>query len=161
MIPRRSVLPFVLAIALLSLAAGTAGAAEKAGWAYGLANSLMSPYCPGRSLPDCPSPQAAQLREWIVAQEGLGRERSEVERELVDRYGETILQAPRARGFGLAAWVMPLLAVAAGGVVVVIFLRRQGAGAGRETLPPALARTSGAYDAELDRRLDAELGGRE
>ena len=38
---------------------------EKARAAYALSRELMSPYCPGRTLADCPSPDAAALREEI------------------------------------------------------------------------------------------------
>ena len=47
------------------------------GWGYHLANELMSPYCPGRTLNDCPSSQAAELKSWILAQEQAGRSQAE------------------------------------------------------------------------------------
>mgnify|MGYP001813744597 FL=1 len=72
------------------------GAEEKSGWGYQLSKEVMSPYCPGRALSDCPSPQAGELREWIVEQENAGVSRSEVEQELFRVFGDQILQAPRA-----------------------------------------------------------------
>lgn len=151
----------VVAALLTSCVAGVAIAADEAGWGYGLANSLMSPYCPGRSLPDCPSAQAAQLREWIIAQDTAGRARADVESELIERYGEEILQAPRARGFGLTAYVTPLLAFLVGGVVVAVFLRRQGR---RMETPGAESRpdhVAARHDPDLERALEAELTGRD
>jgi cytochrome c-type biogenesis protein CcmH/NrfF len=121
----------------------------------------MSPYCPGRSLPDCPSPQAAQLREWIIAQETAGRARAEVESELLERYGEEILQAPRARGFGLTAYVAPLLAFLAGGVVVALFLRRQGRRVAAGTDVPGSEPPRTPHDRDLEQTLEAEMAGRE
>ena len=40
-------------------------AVERARRAYALAGELLSPYCPGRTLADCPSPDAGALREEI------------------------------------------------------------------------------------------------
>lgn len=145
-----------LILSCVALAPGAAGAEDAPGWSYDLSNHLMSPYCPGRSLPDCPSPQAAELRQWIVTQEHEGRTRAEVEEQLFARYGEVILQAPKASGFGLAAYVIPVLLSLAGAALLVVFLRRQTAGA-----VPRAAAAPGAptppLDPELERALDEEL----
>jgi cytochrome c-type biogenesis protein CcmH/NrfF len=144
------------ALAVLILAGVTAAAPvradDAAGWSYQLSNELMSPYCPGRTLPDCPSSQAAELRHWIVDQENVGRSRKEVEAQLVARYGDEILQAPKATGFGLAAYVVPVLLSLAGAALLVVFLRRIVATpAARAGAPPA------PLDPELERLVDEEL----
>ena len=77
-----------------------AASAEPVGWAHALSRDMMSPVCPGRSLADCPSPQAESLRLWIVVQESTGRSRADVEAELYERYGDAIRGAPRAEGWG-------------------------------------------------------------
>ena len=69
----------------------------------------MSPFCPGRTLASCPSPQAAELVQWIVMQEAAGATREEVIEILVERYGEEILGAPPAEGITLWAYVFPVL----------------------------------------------------
>ncbi|MCC6641594.1 MAG: cytochrome c-type biogenesis protein CcmH [Deltaproteobacteria bacterium] len=123
------------------------------GWGEGLASELMSPYCPGRALPDCPSPQAAELRQWIVVQEREGRTRDDVLRQLLARFGDEMLQKPRARGFGLTAYGMPIASVVSGGVLLVVFLRR-------ETVRRSGAAASSPYapaDAELGRLVDEEF----
>ena len=109
--------------ALLALA-GPAVADEPEPWAYQLWRETMSPYCPGRTLADCPSSQADTLRLWIQLQEAAGRTREDVEAELIERYGDAILSAPRAQGLGLAAYLLPGLAFVAGGLLLVAFLRR-------------------------------------
>lgn len=135
--------------------AGSARAAEeeKPGWGYGLANELMSPYCPGRALPDCPSPQATELRQWIVAQDGAGRSKAEVMRQLLERFGEGLLQKPPASGFGLAAYVIPIAGVLAGGALLLVFFRRQAARSAPSAAAPRLA----PVDPELERLVDEEF----
>jgi len=126
-------------------------------WSTDLSHDLMSPYCPGRTLHDCPSPQAEKLRLWIAAQEQGGRERGEVEQELYRVYGDEIRSAPRARGWGLTAYALPVAAMLAGGALLAVFLRRQVARAAAAPAPPPAAAAPG--DRELEQLVDEELGG--
>lgn len=134
---------------------GMAGAAQaaEAGWSHALAHELMSPYCPGRALPDCPSSQATELRTWIVAQEAAGRTQEEVMAQLLARFGDEVLQKPRADGFGMAAYLIPVVAVAVGATVLLRFLRRQRAGATATPSAPRLA----PVDPELERVVEQEF----
>ncbi len=144
--------------AALLLGASTATAQGEAtavpeGWAYKLPNQLMSPFCPGRTLSACTSPQADDLRMWLIVQEASGRSREDVEAELFERYGDVLRPAPLAEGFGLTAYVFPVIAFLAGGVVVVVFLRRQTRAAAHPE-PSSLV-----SDPELERVIDQELAG--
>jgi cytochrome c-type biogenesis protein CcmH/NrfF len=90
---------------------------------------------------------------WLIVQEAAGRSREDVEAELFERYGDVLRPAPRAEGFGMTAYVFPVLAFLAGGVIVVVFLRRQTRAAAMpqpSSLPP---------DPELERIIDQELAG--
>jgi len=100
-------------------------------WAGGpedLANRIsvevMSPYCPGVTLHDCPTDAAVQLRERILgwARDGWSRER--ILDRLEAEYGASIRSTPPASGAGLWAWVMPAVAVGAGFVVAAAVARR-------------------------------------
>ena len=150
----RTLASLLLGLAVLVGAAPRATAAE--GWAYDVMNELMSPYCPGRPLADCPSPQAQTLRMWLIVQEANGRSREEVEAEVVARYGESILAAPKAQGIGLTAYVMPALAFLAGGGLLFWFLRRQT----RSAPPPAPPAPGAPLDPELERLVDEQLAQR-
>ena len=141
-------------LAGLLLLAGACGGEKPAGWAYDLSHELMSPFCPGRTLPDCPSPQAAELQQWIREQERIGRSRGDVEAELVTQFGDVILQSPRARGFGLAAYLIPALLLLSGGSLLAYFLHRQ---TRPSQLAPPAAGGLRSVDPELERRLEAEL----
>jgi cytochrome c-type biogenesis protein CcmH/NrfF len=152
----RGVRRLVLAAAIaLAIAPMDAPAAEEAAetWHYETWNTLMSPYCPGRTLLDCPSGQATELREWIAAQEKAGRTQKEVEDELYAQFGDVILQAPKASGFGLAAYVIPVVGVVLGALFLFVFLRRQSV-----DVPPSPP-LAGAPppDPELDRLIDEEM----
>ena len=135
---------------LAAVPASAEPAVQPQGWAYDLADELMSPYCPGRTLAECPSPQAQTLRMWLVVQEAAGRSEAEVKDELVERFGKQILPTPPAAGFGLAAYIVPVAAFVAGGALLWAFLRRQT----RERPRPAAA---APVDPELARLVDEEL----
>jgi cytochrome c-type biogenesis protein CcmH len=145
-----------LALLLLGVvyALPASGEGEKIGWGYQLSREMMSPYCPGRALSDCPSPAAAELRQWIVDQEKAGVSRSEVEKELFRVFGDELRQAPRAEGMGLVAYVIPALAFVAGGTLVVFFLRRQRSGIPGSDSPPA---AEALRDPALEQRVEEEL----
>jgi cytochrome c-type biogenesis protein CcmH/NrfF len=136
-------------------------------WAYDAAHELMSPFCPGRTLAECTSPQAGELRAWIVVQAAAGRSRDEVYEELYERYGNKIRPTPKAEGIGLTAYALPIGAFLAGGVLVVVVLRRLTAGGGapepavarRPGAPAVVAAASTSEDAELQRIVDEELRG--
>jgi cytochrome c-type biogenesis protein CcmH len=122
-----------LAGALLLLALGVAApaAADSTGdeqWAYELSHNLMSPYCPGRTLSDCPSPQADELRLWILEQARAGATKEEVEAELFRSFGDQLRQAPRAEGIGLLAYAVPGVFLLAGAALLAAFLRRSRGG---------------------------------
>ena len=104
------------------IASAQQGAA--AGWAYALPHELMSPFCPGRTLAQCTSPQAEQLRQWILLQESAGASEDEVRANLLDRYSDSILSAPRAEGWGLSAYLLPAVFFVGAGALVFFFLQR-------------------------------------
>ncbi|MBM4383868.1 MAG: cytochrome c-type biogenesis protein CcmH [Deltaproteobacteria bacterium] len=139
-----AVLSFVLVAFFMS---APAIAQSEEGWGYALSNELMSPWCPGFSLPDCSSGYAQDLRMWILEQERLGRPEADVKAEILARYGEKMLQAPEAKGRGVLAYVIPGVVIALGLALIVTFLRRQG----------TPAQVPAAADASALSRVDAEL----
>lgn len=161
----------VVCFATAAASAESAPAASESGFAYDLAGELMSPFCPGRTLAACPSPQAGELIQWIALQEAAGATRDEVVAQLIERHGEEILGAPPARGITLWAYVFPILGFIGFGGVALVVLRRL---VGRPARVPAVAvgtnaaasRESGTSDAatasreELARIVDAELAER-
>ncbi|MEZ4381634.1 MAG: cytochrome c-type biogenesis protein CcmH [Nannocystaceae bacterium] len=51
-----------------------------------LSHDLMSPYCPGRTIATCPSPQARKLENEMLVKAEAGMSREEIESELVARF---------------------------------------------------------------------------
>jgi cytochrome c-type biogenesis protein CcmH len=66
---------------------------------------------------------AAQMRGIVRERLAAGDSPEQVVQYFVDKYGEWILLAPRARGFTLLVWLVPALAVVAGLAVTVLRLR--------------------------------------
>jgi len=134
-------------------------------WAYSLAHDLMSPFCPGRTLAACPSPQADQLRQWILFQAAAGLTQGQIEESLFERFGDVLLSAPKAEGgWGISAYAIPiggfLFGLAFAGWMIARLAR-----AAPEPVPTTLPDPSVAAagveisDAELNRLVDEEFAG--
>lgn len=120
-----------------------------------LSNDLMSPYCPGRTIAACPSPQARQLEDHILAEAQAGKSREDIEAALVQRFGDDIVGYRPQPVLLYGSALVGLLAL----VAVVVTGRRwarrpAAAGVG---LGAAAVATAGAApsQAELDRLEDA------
>jgi cytochrome c-type biogenesis protein CcmH/NrfF len=120
----------------------------------GLSRTIMSPFCPGKTIDSCPSPRAQAWREeirgWLA--EGASAE------EITAR-----LQA-RAPGFDLSGrpgagwdWALPVGAMALATLWLLLYLRRLRTG---EAGPRRESHTTASRPKRLealDARLDEEL----
>lgn len=121
----RGVFPILAAVLVALLFAPSAGrAADARGDAAELSAALMSPFCPGLLLTNCPSANAQALRREIEERFAQGESRDAIEEDLVSRYGEAIRGAPRARGLGMVAWVLPAIAGGMTLAFAIIAVRR-------------------------------------
>lgn len=118
--------------------------------ATSIAREIMSPFCPGVTLHDCPSAQADELRAEIVDWARNGWSRDRIMARLVSEYGEDVRALPPAEGSGLFAWLLPLLAVSVGGVIAWFLPRRW-------TARRVQQKSSPNPTSQEQRRLDAEL----
>lgn len=141
----------LLAAAGLVLAVPTGALAAPQDVANAVANEVMSPYCPGVTLHDCPSSSAQEMRDEIGAWAEDGMTKDQILDRLEDEFGPSIRAVPPVEGSGLLAWLLPGLAVAGGAVVAVVLARRW---AGRTPGPgiPVVAASP-----EAGARLQAEL----
>lgn len=132
-----------------------------------LQTNIMSPYCQGLTLADCPTSGAVAMRERIRAWLVEGHSEEWIMEQLVAEFGEWIRSAPAFAGFGLLAWLTPGAALILGGVWIGAYMRRQtGEDAGdleeSASVPdegPAVAPVAAdeARFRELEKRVEAEL----
>jgi cytochrome c-type biogenesis protein CcmH len=120
-----------------------------------LEHEVMCPTC-HTLLELSHAPIADRMRAFIQRRIAAGDSDSEIKRRLVAQFGEGVLAAPPAQGFGLLAWLTPLAGFVAVGATIAVTLRRwrkqhqleypQGERSRPMQLDPALAR-------QLDREL--------
>lgn len=113
-----------------------------------IAATVMSPYCPGRLLRDCPSGQAAQLKTDIHNRLEAGESSTQIIDDLIAKFGEELRAAPKAEGFGLLAWVTPFFFLIAGMIIAFVWLRGRRRGEEAAFSP---------LDKEAEARLNSEL----
>lgn len=90
--------------------------------AEAVAGRVMSPYCTGLLVTDCPTRQSAELRSHIEEKVELGWTNRQIDRWLVANYGEQVLGRPR----GIVSWIVPIGAATIGLVVLgSVLIRRK------------------------------------
>ena len=117
--------------------------------AHRIFSELMSPYCPGLMLADCPSPDAFELRAEIRARLAAGETPTQVKEDLYARFGDSIRATPEPRDWGLLLWAAPFVVLAASFAALAWYLAHRRA----VTVPDLLP----ANDRALEHRLDDEL----
>lgn len=89
-----------------------------------VASQLRCPVCQGVSIEDSPTDLARDMRNVIRDQLAAGRSPEEVKAYFISKYGEWVLLEPEPRGFNLAVYVLPILALAGGTGLVAASVRR-------------------------------------
>jgi cytochrome c-type biogenesis protein CcmH/NrfF len=145
----RSVAGVVLAV-FLGLSPASAQQDPKADAAR-IFDEVMSPFCPGLTLADCPSPQAFELRDQIATRLAAGEQPDAVVSDLVARYGVRILADPSNTRVGAVAWGTPIVVAVFGALALAAFVRRSVRHSLHAKAP------SYAANPELDRLLDEQL----
>lgn len=89
-----------------------------------VAAELRCPVCQGLSIQDSPTELALEMRAVIRDQLAEGRSPEEVKEYFVSKYGEWILMEPKAEGFNLAVYVLPVVGLIAGATFVFFTARK-------------------------------------
>ncbi|MEN8374452.1 MAG: cytochrome c-type biogenesis protein [Gemmatimonadota bacterium] len=89
-----------------------------------IASGLRCVVCQGLSIEDSPAELAREMRAIVKEQVTAGRSSEEIEAYFVARYGEFVLLEPRAEGFNLLVYGLPMAAMALGALFVLRFVRR-------------------------------------
>ncbi len=91
--------------------------------AQALDKSLICPICPGETIDQSQVALAKQMQVAVRDMLAEGSNEREIQDFFVERYGESVLAAPRKEGFSLMVWVVPPLGMA-GGLVALYFVVR-------------------------------------
>jgi len=110
--------------------------------AFDIAQRTMSPFCPGRTLADCPSGMATEWRQDIRAMLKQGKSAAEIQRILNQRAGTNLTGTPESS----LGWALPVgLCLGALGVLAVVLRRIR-----REETPSEQAGRRNADDKDDD-----------
>lgn len=107
---------------VLSLSSAAAAAPEDV--ANDISMHVMSPFCPGVTLHDCPTENATALRERIVTMVEQGFTRGQILDFIEREYGVATRATPDPSGTGILVWLLPGVA-AIGGAAIAWHLARR------------------------------------
>jgi len=107
-----------------------------------VASELRCPVCQGESIQDSPAALAQEMKAIVREQLAAGRTPDEVKAYFVEKYGEWILLRPKARGWNVLVYVLPLLALVVGGLVIARAMRRWSGATNRQTVEEAQQETA-------------------
>lgn len=140
------------------VAAAPASDAEVQRKAQSISRQTMSPFCPGRTLSDCPSESAAQWRRDIYRMVEQGDTAQQIQEELERRAGGDLSGSPhREAGYGLS------IGLAAAAVAVLFGLLHwiRGRQQDSDETPTGAEQDDGSpqelTDPSLDERLEQDL----
>lgn len=127
--------------------------------AQSIARQTMSPFCPGRTLADCPSEHAAAWRMDIQKMVERGDSPQQIQEELERRAGGDLSGSPhRGVGYGLS------IGLAFAALAILVGLLRVLRGRKQDVAPGSPEGTEGSdppgpvvTDTDLDERLEQEL----
>lgn len=138
------------AVAFVALVAAGAVAAATPPNAADLEAELVCPVCE-TTLDQSNAPVALRMKAVIRTRIAAGDSEQEIKDALVAEFGEGVLAEPPGGGFGLLAWLLPLVALAGGAVAVAFLVRRWSR---RRT---ADGDDEAPLDPRLERLVDEEL----
>jgi cytochrome c-type biogenesis protein CcmH len=113
--------------------------------------NTLSPYCPGRLLRDCPSNEAAELKEDVRKRIAAGESPEAIQESLFAQFGDEIRAAPPGSGFGLFAWIAPFAFLLAGFVFILLWLKSM------QSQEEKNSDDKDEVDPEIRSRIDSEL----
>jgi cytochrome c-type biogenesis protein CcmH len=144
------VIRVVAAVALAALVAACAVVAATPPNAADLEAEIVCPVCE-TTLDQSNAPIAEKMKAFIRVRIAAGDSEEQIKDALVAQFGEKVLAEPPGGGFGLLAWLLPLVALTGGAIAVAFLVRRWS----RHRTPDG---DDGApLDPQLERLVDEEL----
>jgi cytochrome c-type biogenesis protein CcmH len=96
---------------------------------HDLYRQVLSPFCPGRSLNDCPSSKAQELKDELRGRLQAGESRDVILEDVFARFGDQYRAVPVFAGIGIFVWLVPIGFVVIGLVVAALMARGKRCGA--------------------------------
>ena len=127
-----------ITLALTLALAGSAVAAEPRTSLADVEDEVMCVQC-GTPLSLSTAAVAEREREFIRREIAKGKTKQEIKDGLVDRFGPAVLALPEEEGFGLAAYLVPILAGLLALIAVVLTARRWRRPVARSDTPGEIA----------------------
>lgn len=119
-----------LALCALSLATAYADPGSEAldNKSYEMYQQVFSPFCPGRSLNDCPSSKAQELKAEMRQKLEQGTAPEIILEGVFAQFGDKYRAVPVFEGFGRMVWIAPFGFVVIGliGAIIVVLRRKKG-----------------------------------
>ena len=131
---------------------------EQAARARSIEEKLVAVCCFRQALAEHQSERADAMRNEIRSKLAAGATDEEIVSYFVSKYGERVLVAPEARGFNVLAYIMPAVAVVAGLMIILVFVRHARKEEPAIAAPaPAEGPSAADPDADLRARMAEEL----
>lgn len=91
---------------------------------HDVATRLRCPVCQGESIQDSPAELAAQMKTLVREQLAAGKSEREVMDYFLAKYGQWIMLEPRAEGFNLFVYALPIVFILAGAAAIWVMVKR-------------------------------------
>jgi cytochrome c-type biogenesis protein CcmH len=120
--------PWILLVAVvvgvLAVTLWPGGQPSPAERARAIEAQIKCPECQGLSVADSQATTSQAIRSDIKRRIARGESDETIRQAYVDRYGASILLAPRDSGIGLLVWVLPVVVLALGAAGIAFVLAR-------------------------------------
>lgn len=120
--------------------------------ATNLYQQVFSPFCPGRSLNDCPSSKAAELKDEMRAELEAGKAPEVILQEVFTKYGDQYRAVPPFAGVGMLVWLVPIAFVGIGLTIAVRVSNSR-----KKSAPVSSRPTTSHLSEEDERKIQEEL----
>lgn len=109
---------------------------------------LRCPVCQGLSISDSPAPMAVNMRQQVRDLLSRGYSEEQVLEYFEKSYGEFVRLEPKREGVNMLVWILPILALLAGGFFVFRAAKKK---SGAAAPPPDVPRGDEALEPYLSR----------
>ena len=124
---------------------------------YELYQQVFSPFCPGRSLNDCPSSKAHELKLEMRAQLESGVPPQTILDGVFAKFGEKYRAVPAYQGFGRLVWWVPFGFVALGLAIACGLVVRRGKQDRSAKPSPSSTHVTAHISPDIQAQIEREL----